>query len=407
MKQKTKFKETEIGKIPEDWGIGKFKEDLIVKGRIGWKGYKTTDLRDKGPIVLGGENIKSFYYMNFFKVKHLSKEKYDESPEIQLKPNDVLLVTRGNLGEVAHFKGEFKEVTINPSIVILSEFSGNSAFLYYFLISQQGKNSLSYIKSGSSVPAIYQSEVKKIIYPKPPLPEQKQIANILSSLDNKIELNNKMCENLMGIGQRLFRKWFVNLEEVPDKWETKALDEIADFLNGLALQKYPAKEGEDYLPVIKIRELRNGITEQTSKASFELPEEYIIKDGDVLFSWSGSLEVEIWTQGQGALNQHLFKVTSEKYPKWFYYFWTKQYLPEFRHIAAGKATTMGHIQRHNLSESEVLIPDEKSLKEMNKTMEPILEQYISLKLENNKLSKIRDLILPKLMNGEIRVPVAN
>ena len=187
------------------------------------------------------------------------------------------------------------------------------------------------------------------------------------------------------------------------EWKTKPLDEVAEFLNGLALQKYPARIGEEFLPAIKIRELRNGITNQTDKANLDLPKNYIINNGDILFSWSGSLEVVIWTNGKGALNQHLFKVSSKEYPKWFYYFWTKHYLPEFRNIAEDKATTMGHIQRRHLTESEVLVPDKKSFEEMNKIMVPLIDKIINLKLESQTLSLIRDALLPKLMNGEIRV----
>ena len=91
------------------------------------------------------------------------------------------------------------------------------------------------------------------------------------------------------------------------------------------------------------------------KASRDIPEEYIIHDGDLLFSWSGSLEVVVWYGGDGALNQHLFKVTS-RYPQWFIYGWLLEHLPEFRAIAAAKATTMGHIQRRHLTEAAVVVP---------------------------------------------------
>jgi type I restriction enzyme, S subunit len=123
----------------------------------------------------------------------------------------------------------------------------------------------------------------------------------------------------------------------------KSLDKIAHFLNGLALQKYPPKDDRS-LPVIKIAQLRAGNTNGADRASADLEPDYIVEDGDLLFSWSGSLECVLWTGGQDALNQHLFKVTSDKYPKWLCYLGIHQHLDDFRHIAAGKATTMGHIQ---------------------------------------------------------------
>ena len=145
-----------------------------------------------------------------------------------------------------------------------------------------------------------------------------------------------------------------------ESWEEKSLPEIADYLNGLALQKFPAK-GNDFLPVIKIREMKQGISENSDKCNRDIPSQYIVQDGDVLFSWSGSLEVVLWTGGEGALNQHLFKVSSKEYPKWFYYLATKHHLAEFKVIAESKSTTMGHIQREHLKQAMISIPSKKYL----------------------------------------------
>ncbi len=194
-------------------------------------------------------------------------------------------------------------------------------------------------------------------------------------------------------------------KEIPKNWLVKPIDEVAAFLNGLAMQKYPAVDETEFLPVIKIRELRQGITDSTDKASLSIPKEYVVHDGDVLFSWSGSLEVVTWTSGEGALNQHLFKVTSKDYPKWFYYYWLLQHLPEYRRVAEGKATTMGHIQRHHLKISLVLVPDMTALQTMDKILDSIIEKIIQVNIESRNLSRIRDSLLSKLMSGKIRVPV--
>jgi len=271
----------------------------------------------------------------------------------------------------------------------------------------------------------------------PPLPEQKAIAHILGTLDDKIELNQQMNRNLEAIAQAIFKSWFVDfapvrakiegrqqagmdsanadlfpdsfedspLGEIPKGWKIKPLDRIANFLNGLALQKHPPI-ADDYLPVIKIAELRRGVTESSGRASSNIKTEYVVEDGDILFSWSGSLEVCIWCGGRGALNQHLFKVTSADYPKWFYYQWVKYYLPNFQAIAASKATTMGHIQRHHLAEAQVLVPPAGTLQMMDKRMTPLLNLIVSNSLESRALRAIRDTLLPKLMSGEIRVKEA-
>ena len=155
--------------------------------------------------------------------------------------------------------------------------------------------------------------------------------------------------------------------EVPKGWNLKALDEIANYQNGLALQKFRPEDDEPFLPVVKIAQLRQGYADGEEKAKASIKPECIIDNGDVIFSWSGSLLVDIWCGGKAALNQHLFKVTSKRYPKWFYYFYTKYHLAEFQRIAYDKAVTMGHIKREHLSAAKCIVPNDELL--ANKTLE--------------------------------------
>ncbi len=154
--------------------------------------------------------------------------------------------------------------------------------------------------------------------------------------------------------------------------------------------------------MIKIAELRSGVSSSSGRASVAIPPEYVVDDGDVLFSWSGSLEVVIWCGGKGALNQHLFKVTSRRYPRWFYYFWGKQHLPAFRDIASDKATTMGHIRRHHLSEALVVVPPQPIVDAADRVMSPLFARFVGNCHESRTLAAIRDALLPKLMSGEVR-----
>lgn len=271
---------------------------------------------------------------------------------------------------------------------------------YYQLLTQD----INSMDSGSAIPSTSRPDFYALPVLLPPLSAQHVIAEVLGSLDDKIELNRRINATLEAMASALFNTWFVDNSGVKG-WKVKSLDQIAGFLNGLALQKYPP-EGNDYLPVIKIAQLRKNNSEVADKASTDIPGSYIVNDGDILFSWSGSLEVIIWCGGKGALNQHLFKVTSEEYPKWFYYRWIKYHLPEFQQIAAGKATTMGHIQRHHLSEAEVIVPEESEMSKMNEIMVPILDKIIANNLESRTLAELRDTLLPRLMCGEIRVKVS-
>ena len=170
------------------------------------------------------------------------------------------------------------------------------------------------------------------------------------------------------------------------------------------MQKFRPQGNEIGLPVLKIKELRQGSCDDSSeRCSLSIKPEYIIHDGDVVFSWSGSLLVDIWCGGTCGLNQHLFKVTSAVYDKWFYYLWTAHHLARFIAIAADKATTMGHIKREELAKAEVLIPCEEDYTSLNSTMQPIFELIISNRIVSRKLATLRDELLPKLMSGEIDV----
>jgi type I restriction enzyme S subunit len=308
-------------------------------------------------------------------------------------------VTIGRSGNVGNPNIVYSRAWAHNTTLYIREYKNcDPVFIYYMLHTLD----LGRYASGSAVPTLNRNHIHSILISMPPLPEQKAIAEVLSSLDDKIDLLTRQNKTLEDLAQAYFRKWFI--EDASDKWEEKGLDEIADFLNGLPLQKYPYKTGNP-LHVIKIKELNNGFTDSSDLCSADIPEQYIVCPGDVIFSWSGSLQVDIWKYGKGALNQHLFKVTSRYYPKWFYYFWIKYHLPEFKMIAESKATTMGHIQRKDLSNAIVLVPDGQELNFIDNIMSPLIE-----KIEHNNaqvlvLQKLRDTLLPKLISGEIRVKI--
>ena len=305
----------------------------------------------------------------------------------------------------------------------------DTRWAYYQLLTQD----INGMDSGSAIPSTSREDFYGLPVKVPPLAEQRAIAHVLGTLDDKIELNRRMNRTLEEMARAIFQDWFVDfgptrakmegldpylpselwnlfpdelvdseLGEIPEGWETKPLDEIATFLNGLALQKYPPNEGPS-LPVIKIAQLRAGHTKGADSASVDVPSKYHIHDGDVLFSWSGSLELDIWTGGEGALNQHLFKVDSDAYPKWLYYRWVREHLQAFRAIAADKTTTMGHIQRRHLSESHTVLPDSVTLEAMNRHMQPLLDKSTALRIASRTLAWQRETLLPQIMSGNMSI----
>ena len=211
-------------------------------------------------------------------------------------------------------------------------------------------------------------------------------------------------KNLLQQAQNIFAQEFLSLDSIPDGWQESSLLGIADYLNGLAMQKYRPKDDEQGLPVLKIKELRQGFCDSNSElCSPSIKPEYIVHDGDVIFSWSGSLLVDLWCGGTCGLNQHLFKVTSSIYDKWFYYAWTNHHLQKFAAIAADMATTMGHIKREELSKAEVLIPSQSDYDRIGGLLAPLYDLVIANRIENRKLASLRDELLPQLMSGQLDV----
>ena len=326
--------------------------------------------------------------------RNITKEGLENSSTKLMPINSVLFTSRAPIGYVAIAKNQvctnqgFKSLVCKDSICYYM-------YIYYWLI-----YNTDYIKSkanGSTFQEISTNVMKEIEIDLPSIDYQKKVANILKKIDEKIELNNQINDNLYKMMKIKFEDWITNL----NKYEVSSLSKMANYTNGLAMQKFRPKDNEESLLVIKIKEMNDGITENTERCSTNIKDEVIINNGDVLFAWSGTLCMSILGKGKAGLNQHIFKVTSDKYPKWFYYFWTLKHLNKFKMIAAGKATTMGHIKRGELDISEVLIPEDKELQEMHKIMQPLFNKYINNLIQNETLTQLRDTLLPKLMNGEI------
>ena len=325
-----------------------------------------------------------------------------KSCSTQLLPKDtVLFSSRAPIGYVAIATNEvctnqgFKSVVPNENT--------NPLFLYYLL--KYNKDKIEGMGSGTTFKEVSGNTMKNIVVSVPTDKKvQERISSMLGSIDDKIEENERINNNLEYQTRAIFINEFLSLKTPPDGWKQASLIDIADYLNGLAMQKYRPADDEIGISVLKIKELRQGCCDNNSElCSPNIKSEYIIHDGDVIFSWSGSLLVDFWCGGICGLNQHLFKVTSSKYDKWFYYAWTKHHLDRFISVAADKATTMGHIKRGELAKAEVFIPNESDYSRIGALLQPIYDLIISNRIENKKLALLRNTLLPKLMSGELDV----
>ena len=261
-----------------------------------------------------------------------------------------------------------------------------------------------------------------------PLAEQERIGDIFSSIDQKIALNRAINDNLEAMAKQLYDYWFVQFDfpneegkpykssggkmvwneklkrAIPDGWYCGTLLDIAQYTNVLACQKFRPID-DNKLPVIKIKEMHDGISSETEFVKSDIPESVKVYDGDVLFSWSASLEVMLWAYGNGGLNQHIFKVTSNNgYPRSFYFYQLIDYIGNFKRMAEARKTTMGHITQDHLKQSTIALPPNTNIaNKLEERLSPIFDAIINNSQEIMNLTKQRDDLLPLLMNGQVSV----
>ena len=345
----------------------------------------------------------------------------DEAGKYLLKPNDIVFARTGNsTGRSYFYDGSDGELVYAGFLIKFSLDSTkvNPRILKYYTHSKPYFDWVQSFGTGSTRGNINAKTYGNMPITLPSKDVQDKIVSILKSLDDKIEVNRRINDNLEQQAQALFKSWFVDFEPfkdgefeetelglIPKGWEVVSLSAIADYINGLAMQKYRPVEGEKGLPVLKIKEFGQGNTDDSSELCSPslIGEKYIIDDGDIIFSWSGTLMVKVWCGGKCGLNQHLFVVEPKDYPHWFAYQWTRHHLDNFIHIAKDKAVTMGHIKRGELDKAKVVIPDGTSMAVIDSMMKPLHSQIISNKIESRRLASMRDTLLPRLMSGELKV----
>lgn len=228
--------------------------------------------------------------------------------------------------------------------------------------------------------------------PDKPYPDQVAIANVLGALDDKIAANRKLVTTINELASVEYKKSAVT---------ERTLTDLASFVNGRNFTKNATGDGR---VVVRIAELNSGIGGSTVRNQVEdAADDNLVRPGDILFAWSGSLTVHRWTQPEALINQHIFKVIpNDDVPYWLAYQAVKEKLPEFKSIAADKATTMGHIQRRHL-DTAVMVPSPDKISEIDPLMSSLWKRAITADEESRTLASLRDTLLPALMDGTIRV----
>ena len=390
----------------EEWKEYKLNDVAILSTGFPFDGHKYAQ---EGIRVVRGDNVTiGSLRWDTDKDKRWN-EPFDRASEYSLRADDIVIGMDGSrVGKNrAQVKQEDLPLYLAQRVACIrhNDLSLQS-FLYYQIFSQDFENYIKAVQTGTSIPHVSLKQIGDYPVMLPSLKVQQIIADILKSLDNKIEVNRKLNDNLEQQAQVLFKSWFVDFEPFKDgEFVESEMAGIADYRNGLAMQKFRPLDGEIGLPVLKIKELGQGLCDDSSElcSPSMIGEKYIINDGDIIFSWSGTLMVKLWCGGKCGLNQHLFLVDPQGFPNWFVYQWTKHHLDNFIRIAKDKAVTMGHIKRGELDKAKVVVPDEKSMCDINALMEPLFKQIIASQIESRYLAQLRDTLLPRLMSGELKV----
>ena len=370
-----------------------------------------------------------FYKISTFGEKadcYISREIYEDYKTRFSFPKkgDILISAAGTIGRIVVYDGKdafFQDSNIvwidNDETKVLNE------YLYYFFRTNP------WVKTfGSTIPRLYNDNIRSvsITYPMN-LDDQRDAVRVMRMIDSKIANNNDICADLEAMAKLLYDYWFVQFDfpdengkpykssggkmvwnedlkrEIPEGWEVGNLYDIASFINGLACQNYRPVDDNRKLPVIKIGEMHNGIGADVEWARDDVPQKNIIDNGDILFSWSASLEVMLWNKGKGVLNQHIFKVVPQKYDKYYVYQQLAGYIINFVKMAEARKTTMGHITTDHLKQSRIPLPPIELSKMYGKYVEDIYGEFLNCSVENEQLASLRDFLLPMLMNGQVKI----
>jgi type I restriction enzyme, S subunit len=368
------------------WRPGKLK-DLVFFQR----GFDITKAEQKEGVypVISSSGVNSFH------------SKY------MVEGPGIVIGRKGTLGSVHFAAGNYWP---HDTTLWSKDLKGNDPKYVFYFLKTLG---LERHDVGSSNPTLNRNHIHELAIKIPPFTIQRRIASILSAYDDLIENNRRRITLLEKAARLLYEEWFIRLQfpgyeqtpivaGVPEGWERKPLSMLADFVNG-----YPFKPNElfdDGLPVVKIPELRDGVRPSTPRNDgSNMQKKYFINNEDLLFSWSGTLLVSFWFGGPAILNQHLFNVTPfpSTVSKPFMCLALQHKLEELESLSIG--ATMKHIRKSTLNQVEVLVPNKAIKVKFDSKAVPLFQQIGNLLTQNQKLQTARDLLLPRLLSGELEV----
>ena len=362
--------------------------------------------------------------------------------------NDILLT------EIRPGNGRFAFVDFPPEKYVVStkfmviESLGRvlPRFLYHVLTNQAALNEFQRIAESRSgtFPQITFDSIAHFPVPTPPIAEQYRLVQFLDAMETRLDLLRETNATLEAIAQALFKSWFVDFDPVnakargeppqgmddataalfpdsfeeselgmiPKGWRVESVYSIADFINGASYKAFEPNALRRGLPIIKIAELKAGVTAQTGFSDLEMPEKYRISSGEILFSWSGnpdtSIDTFVWSYDDAWLNQHIFKVVPAGSEERAFVLLALKYLkPVFTELARNKQTTgLGHVTVADLKRLQIVKPTPQILAAWNEVVAPVIDRAFTMIQQAQTLAQLRDTLLPKLISGQLRLPEA-
>ncbi|MFG1265082.1 restriction endonuclease subunit S [Xanthobacter aminoxidans] len=412
-----------------------------IDGNHGEIHPKASDFTDYGIPFLMASDLRDGR-VDLLNCKFISADLASSLRKGFAKAGDVLLSHKATIGRTAIVQpNKHPFVMLTPQITyyrVIDIGKLSPVYLRYYFESREFQQILAaWAGAGSTRAYLGITAQLKLPIKLPPIEVQNSIAAIASPLDRRIELNRQMNETLEAMARAIFKDWFVDFgptrakmegrasylapdiwslfpdrldeEGRPEGWQPEILYEQSNWVNGAAYKDMHFSEAAGALPVVKIAELKAGIGINTMRTNTDLGDRYKIYDGELLFSWSGnpdtSIDAFIWTSGPAWLNQHIFAVRPNgKLTKAALYIMLKTYLPEFAEIARNKQTTgLGHVTKADMQRMSVNLGSDNVRAAFEEVVGPLVDRVMANLFESQTLAATRDLLLPKLMSGEIRV----
>lgn len=391
----TKFKETDIGLIPEGWSFDRLgnhckilggkrlpKEDGLVNQKTNHPYIRITDLGDFG--------------VNESGLKYISDATHTKIKKYIIESGDIYISNVGTIGLVGLVKDNLSGANLTENAVRLTKLTGlNNLFLGYYLKSESGQNQIRQNTVGAVQPKLPIYGVENIKLPIPELIEQKEIAEILSSLDDKIELNRTVNINLEKLASSLFKKWFVDIsDELAEGWR------IGTF--GEAVENFDSKR----IPLSSM-ERKPGLYPYYGATSImDYVEDYIFDGTYVLLGEDGSVAKEDgepfvqYVSGKIWVNNHAHVLQGKN---GFSTEYIKVFLDQVNITPFVTGAVQPKLNQANMNSIPMVIPDQKTLTKFNEVLGALFGMILENESQTKNLERVRDSLLPRLMNGKIRV----